>query len=282
MNAHQSSLPPASVLTVEPIRGRRPVLQNCTIAELAIDPTYQRSIDNGSSRALIRRIAREWNWALFQPLVVAQRPDAGLFVVDGQHRLAAARLRKDVYDLPCVITSYADPAEEAATFVALNRQRRPLRQIDVFKAALAAGDEAAEQAMTLISAAGLSLARSTNPHTWAPGMIVNVGGIQGAIRQHGAESTGIALRVLAQAFDGQVLQYGGSIFPGIARTAADLAAALDEQLLVMVLQGDDQPGWWKHINEIVADRAVHRSVAAGIAVRSAYDDASAEMAEAAE
>jgi ParB-like chromosome segregation protein Spo0J len=67
-----------------------------------------------------------WDWSLCQPLAVAKRDDGGLMVVDGQHRLEAARLRGDIEDLPCVVTAYRNAGDEAAAFVALNQQRRPL------------------------------------------------------------------------------------------------------------------------------------------------------------
>lgn len=150
-----------------PPRGRRPVLQNCALGELAVDPAYQRGLDNGSSRALIAAIARDWDWGLCQPLVVARRIDDGaeqLFVVDGQHRLAAARLRGDIGDLPCVVVSYGDAGGEAQAFVALNSRRRPLAALDLFRAALAAGDPEAATIDRLVTRAGLRLA----PHLTSP------------------------------------------------------------------------------------------------------------------
>jgi ParB-like chromosome segregation protein Spo0J len=52
-------------------------------------------------------------------------------VVDGQHRLAAATLRGDIAHLPCVITSLMPTlGDEAAAFVALNQNRKPLQPLD--------------------------------------------------------------------------------------------------------------------------------------------------------
>jgi hypothetical protein len=49
-----------------------------------------------ASQALIRQIARHWDWDLCLPLVVSRRADGSLYVIDGQHRLAAARIRGDI------------------------------------------------------------------------------------------------------------------------------------------------------------------------------------------
>ena len=101
-------------LKVEPMRGMRPSLEFRPIPDLHIDPTYQRSIDTAPSQTLIRRIAVHWDWGLCQPLTVAKRDDGMLYVIDGQHRLAAAKARHDIYDLPCVVVSSLSPGHEGS------------------------------------------------------------------------------------------------------------------------------------------------------------------------
>jgi len=259
--------------------GLRPSLENRTIRELGIDATYQRSIETGPSRALIRRIAQHWDWGLFQPLVVAKRVDGTFWVVDGQHRLAAARLRSDMYDLPCVVTQYDNPGDEAATFVALNVQRRPLSALDLFKAALAANDESSIEIEMMLSAAGLSLAPHSNFTAWKPGMVSNISGIIAAHRIHGKKAAARALRVLARGFDGQVLQYAGTIFPGVVKLiAAD--ARTDDDLLAMVLEGATQKQWCMEIERLKISAGHTRPVASFEVLRGAYAEA-ADEAEAA-
>ena len=137
------SRPATAKLKVNPPLGSLPVLQYCSPDQLSIDESYQRSLESENSRTLIRKIAMYWDWGLCQPLFVARRSDGKLYVVDGQHRLAAAKLRGDIWQLPCVVTHFDSAADEAASFVALNQQRRPLTQVELFKAALSAGDEEA-------------------------------------------------------------------------------------------------------------------------------------------
>jgi len=202
--------------------GRMPTLQFCRPAELRIDPAYQRDIGNGPSQTLIRKIAQHWNWDLCQPLVVARRTDLTerLFVIDGQHRLEAARLRRDIDQLPCVIVSYASAADEAASFVHLNQQRRPLSKIDLFKAAIASEDAEACAIARAVADAGLSIAPHNNPTAWKPGMIGNIGGIEAVWRRHGERVAREALVALAAAWPGQVLAYAGTVFPGLAAVCA--------------------------------------------------------------
>ena len=201
-------------LKLNPPLGNMPVLQFLQPGQLVIDASYQRSVEAGDSQMLIRRIAQHWNWDLCQPLVISRR-EGQLFVIDGQHRLAAARLRGDIAQLPCVVIDYASAADEAASFVHLNQQRRPLNQLDLFKAALASEDANAMAIMAALERASLALAPHTNVVSWKPGMVGNIGGIRQAWQQYGAVATGEALKVLATAFAGEVLRYAGTIFPGL-------------------------------------------------------------------
>lgn len=213
--------PATNRLKCNPILGRMPVLQFCAPAELGVDPAYQRSLEAGTSQALIRRIAQHWNWDLCLPLVVSRRAGGELLVIDGQHRLEAARLRGDIAHLPCVVGEYASAADEAASFVYLNQQRRPLTKLDLFKAAVASEDPEATAIVAAIEAAGLSIAPHSNFTAWKPGMVSNIGGIEAAWRAQGEAATTLALVILARAFEGQVLRYAGTIFPGIVAVMRD-------------------------------------------------------------
>ena len=83
--------------------GNPPTLEWVALDRLLVDDSYQRRADDGRSKVLIGQIARGWDWRLYQPLSVSRRAGGELFVVDGQHRLAAARMRGDIPHLPVVI-----------------------------------------------------------------------------------------------------------------------------------------------------------------------------------
>ena len=242
------SRPATSRLKVNELLGRMPTLQFCRPAELLVDPAYQRDTLSSQSQTLIRRIAQFWNWDLCQPLVVARRVDLTerLFVIDGQHRLLAARLRGDIDQLPCVIVTPGSVADEAASFVHLNQQRRPLTKLDVFKAAVASGDEEAAAIVAAMVETGLSIAPHSNHSCWKPGMVSNIGGIQIAWRRHGPGATQQAFKVLASAFEGQVLQFAGTIFPAIVAVCGDHHGGMDaatSNCVVAMLRARPQAEW---------------------------------------
>ncbi len=261
--------------------GLMPVLQFALPGQLKIDPDYQRSIDNSASQSLIRKIAQHWDWGLCLPLVVSRRPETGeMFVIDGQHRLAAARMRGDIHQLPCVVLEIRDKADEAASFVHLNQQRRPLGKLDIFKAAVASGDGEASAIVRALADAGLSVAPHQNYISWKPGMVSNIGGIEAAWRRHGAARTRAALKVLARSFDGQVLRYAGTIFPGVAAQVALCTAKRDPliwidgeeaDMLVEMIGETGQEEWRKLVAEIrVAEPNIKFAAASAKAVGDAW------------
>ncbi|MDF0540804.1 ParB/RepB/Spo0J family partition protein [Sphingobium sp. H39-3-25] len=277
------SRPATARLKVAPQRGMRPSLEFRPIPQLQIDASYQRSIETGPSQSLVRRIAMHWDWGLCQPLTVAKRDDGTLWVIDGQHRLAAARLRKDIYDLPCVVVPSVSAADEAASFVALNQQRRPLTALDLFKAALQARDEEAVLIEHALHAAGLSLGRTTNYDSLKPGQVVNVPGLQRVYRRDGEAVLRHALAIGGTAFAGQKLRYFGTIFPGIAAAVAALPRPFDEadiDFIAVVMGGGSQQEWAADINRAKAMAPdINMRAAAENAICDAIAEARAEALE---
>jgi hypothetical protein len=276
-----------SRLKCNPAIGSLPVLQYCSPEQLLIDASYQRGLEASASQALIRKIAVHWDWGLCQPLFVARRDDGRLYVVDGQHRLEAARLRTDIWQLPCVVTSFANAGDEAAAFVALNQMRRPLTQLDLFKAALAAGDFEASQIAVALDDAGLTLANTTNNQDMRPGAIANVGGLRKCYRQHGVQVLTAALDVLAQAFKGQVLRYAGTLFSGIVPIViAELAADPDFRdgdhfaLMTEMLGGASQSDWISDIQlEMASSQIGHKQRGAEVVLKKAWAECLTELIE---
>jgi hypothetical protein len=265
------SRPATTRLKVNPPLGTLPVLQYCAPDQLKIDEEYQRTLSAGASQSLIRRIAMHWDWGLCQPLFVARRADSGLYVVDGQHRLEAARLRGDIWQLPCVVTSFATMADEAAAFVSLNQQRRPLTQLDLFKAALAGGDFEAAQIHVAVKDASLEIAPHTNASAWKPDVIANIGGLQRCYRVHGLQVLTISLGVLARSFRGEVIRYAGSIFPGIEGVVADelkadpsFADSRTLVLLVAMVSAEEQNEWYRQVSARTAEVPTRRAAAAAV------------------
>lgn len=188
-----------------PARGRQPSIEWVPIGELKIDPSYQRSIDTGASQKLIRQIAEQWDWDVLDILKISRRPDDSLFLVDGQHRRAAAELRGDIPQLPCVLKRCSGPDEEARLFMAANRGRKRMSRLDDFRAALAAGDQEMVVIDRLVRVADLKIAGHELANRIGPGELVNVVGLRNQLRRHGEDVLGAALKLIGEAFPDEVL-----------------------------------------------------------------------------
>jgi hypothetical protein len=263
----------ATVSYPEP-RGSMPVLQFCAPKQLRIDPTYQRELDD-NSRALIGRIARGWNWDLFQPLVVARRHDGTMYVVDGQHRLEAARLRGDIAQLPSVIFYPADPADEAAVFVELNQQRRPLTAFALYNAALAAGDERALALDAILRQARLGFTGAADPRKAKPGRLNNVLSVRKWHRRNGDDATRRVLVAIGRVYGDQTITIATLLFAGIGAVVLDQGEALNAHLLADVLDRT-QEEWLADIRRRAADVGIGAQAAAVAVIHDAYAEALAE------
>lgn len=217
-------------------RGTMPSIEWVHVAALTVDSSYQRSIDNDGSRRLIASIAANFDWRLCAPLVVSRRPDGSKVIIDGQHRWAAAVRRGDLPQLPCCLFTYGSPEDEARMFIVANRARKAMNRMDDFHAALAAGDEDALDIRRLVSEAGLAIARSTSSTAWKPGDVTFTSSIATALRRHGDAVVSAALTCMAEAYKGEPLTHGASIFGALVRIYANPPEGFDPDELVPTLR----------------------------------------------
>ena len=231
-----------------PPKGMPPSIEMRHPGELRIDDSYQRSIDTGPSRALINRIAAEWDWRMCLPLVVSKRDD-GLYVIDGQHRQAGANLRGDIPFLPCCVYVFASVAEEAAMFSKLNRERRAINRLDDFHAAQAGGDPDVLAIAAMIEAVGFTVSRKTGSGAWAPGEVAFTSAIGKARRRYGDEVARGALEIMAEAFKDERLVVGSPVFSAICSVLADRELNPDRGRLLAGVRTFDMAGWASLIAE---------------------------------
>ena len=263
-------------LKIKPMIGSPPAPQFVQIDQLKVDDSYQRSIEGGASKKLIRKIAENWDWRLCLPLIVSRR-NGELYVIDGQHRKEGAALRGDIRDLPVVVFDFEDPQQEAALFVQANRSRRAMSTLDDFHAAVAAGDAKAIAINNVVTEAGLVVGRNQAWQYWQPGEVIFTQAIKKALVSQGKEIATRALTMIALAFDGMVLVGGGAIFTGLCifmQGREKDGLPFDEDLMVSVLSEVGIPGW-KEATEGV-ESGQDRNDAILKAMEEAYAEAEAE------
>jgi hypothetical protein len=255
---------------MKPPLGSMPTIEWVHADQLAVDATYQRSTDNETSRRLIRRIANRFDWRLFGVLGVSRRPDDSLVIIDGQHRWSGANLRGDIPQLPCCITRFGSVEEEALFFIEANRQRKAMNRLDDFHAALAAADPNALEIEKLVHEAELTVATTTAQKSWQAGEVAFTSSIARAIRKDGRAIAAKALRLIAEAFPGQVLTHGGSVFTGLVEIIGNPPPSLDEDRLFQALLAFDIDGWGDFVDGLRGGNT--RASAMRQAIMEAYKD----------
>ena len=127
---------------------------------LEIDYTYQRD----GNEAKINTLARDWSWLACGVITVAQR-GGNLFVVDGQHRVLAARKRSDIGMLPCIVFRSQGVKEEASGFLVAQTMRKPVSATEKFRALVAIGDPVAVAVKEMVEASGRTVEKWAGPST---------------------------------------------------------------------------------------------------------------------
>lgn len=128
--------------------------------DLAVDFSYQRRpIDTK-----VLRIAGEWSWVGCCVITVAKRADGTLWVIDGSHRMHAALRRDDISHLPCVVFDSKGSEFEAKGFLKGNCNRKPVAALDVYRAAIVAGDKVALTVARVCSDVGVTVTADNNSY----------------------------------------------------------------------------------------------------------------------
>jgi hypothetical protein len=144
-------------------------------------------------------------------------------------------------------------------FILANRARKPMNRLDDFHAALAAADEDALEILRLVTEAGLSMARNTAANAWRPGQVGFTSSIATALRRHGEAIVSAALTCIAEAFEGQALVHGASLFGGLVKIFAQPPEGFDPDQLAVALRTFDVVQWGEFVRDQKGGEA--RSVA---------------------
>jgi hypothetical protein len=127
-------------------------------ADLYVDERYQRDVSARGLR-LIRKIVQNWNWSelkppvvveVFEPLRVTGISESGYHVIDGQHTaigavthnaLTSSGFKSAIGKIPVMVVSADSVEARSRAFLGQNTSRVGITKLQLFRAAVAAGDE---------------------------------------------------------------------------------------------------------------------------------------------
>lgn len=204
--------------------GPRPELRWLPTGRLVTDPAYQRRIDSRRGRRLIERITADFSWSCFGAILAAPAGEEGWTIIDGQHRVEAARRRK-LDEVPAVVVAAADAAAQARLFVAANRDRVNLNPMALHHAGLAAGDESAALLDRVCRAARVIIPRYPIPATSIkPRTTLAVGACAACLDKYGPTRLRAALELIADAYEEQPGALRAAVVKAVCQVLADGAS----------------------------------------------------------
>lgn len=193
------------------------------IKQLVIDPEYQREVSD-RGRKNILKIAGEFDWSKFAPVIVAPAGSDQYAIVDGQHRATAAALC-GLDRVPCCIIDVSRAAQ-AAAFAAINTVVTAMSSMQVHAAKVAAGDPDAVRLNALCARAGVTICRYPIPsNKMTVGQTLAAGMLYRFMERFGEPTLEAALLCITRTGDGNS---GWVSRPVIAALCAVL---------------DDEPDW---------------------------------------
>lgn len=264
---------PVPAITLEskshPIIGLVGVLEMVELSRMVIDYNYQRSMTLGSVKTA-RRIARDFDWRKFTPVIGVRVANNLIAIVDGQHRASAAKAR-GIQAAPTYILD-ATLQEAAAAFAAINGNVTPMNAQDIYRAKLVGGDPEALALQAVLDVAGVSVI--SGKVASLKGQTRSVGVLQRCLRVYGSDMLTLALQCITETGDGNVGLIIGSVVNGIIEailkksdllatptTLLDLFDGID--LRRMLRDAEVEFAQTKYPVQDVMRREIHRVLAQG-------------------
>ncbi|MER6405941.1 DUF6551 family protein [Streptomyces viridosporus] len=172
----------------EPVpHDERPVYyRKIPVGLLEVDP----SLDSQRmfQRPWANKLAKIWNPAVLLPAIVSKRSDGRYYVLDGQHsNRVALEKHGPKFERHCLIYEELQPSEEAALFLAANRDRKAAKPVDNYRVALTAGEPLVMRIDAEVKSCGLTVTGSSSPN--------QIGAVQ-AVMAVGEKREGLLPKVL--------------------------------------------------------------------------------------
>lgn len=185
---------------------------------------YQRVLNT----AFAKDIANDWKESEVGVIVVSYR-DGFYRVVDGQHRVYAARIKK-LPVLMCEIHQGLTHEQEAALFIALTKKRKALLTYDLYNAALVAKEGWALNVNAIVAKNGFTVSRGPIDKG-----IQAVATLNTIYKKHGETHLDKTLRIVGLIWGGEMKSLNKTILIGMAEFIKVYGDDVKDELLVKQL-----------------------------------------------
>jgi hypothetical protein len=256
--------------------GRRPTPQQdfgpkselawLPVNRLSIDMRYQRALESRRSQMLVQRIAEEFQWARFGAVLVCPTALDAYAVLDGQHRLAGARMN-GIIEVPCIVIEAPSLADQAALFLSANRDRVAVHSFALHHAAVAAGDPEHVSIARVCRDADVAIARYPIPASKLnPNQSLAIGAIKKAIKLRGEDTAVATLLTLRTAYSNLPGALRAHLIEGISALLA-LNQEITVDRLVAALKQEGLRGIERRVQDVMIEQGEGKANAVIIALR---------------
>lgn len=189
-------------------------------------PKFQRSHDDKKSKALIEHMAANLDHIKLGAPICVMTDDGSIETVDGAHRIEAVRLRDDIKMILILLFESRSDADRAASFVGVNKDRKSIHPLELFKARVLSGEPLAISISQLCRECGVSIPHSpVSARDAKPNQCQSIGTLEELQSLFGAPILKQSLSCLRRAFPAK---------PGQLRAPAIKAISY-----ILSLYGDD-------------------------------------------
>lgn len=205
----------------EDLAVRKSTVDWVDISNLEVSESAQRVYDPAHAAS----IAMRFDWEAFGMPVVNIRSDGRKFLVDGQHRVAAVRIKfPEITRVQCEVYEGLTEAEEAELFL-LRDERRAVRVLDKWRIAQTAGRETELRIAEIVADSGLKISSSPSE-----GSIRAVGTLKRIYTNYGENVLARTLFVIREAYGHH--GFGASVMHGLAMMIARYSTAVEDRFLI--------------------------------------------------
>lgn len=191
-----------------------------------VDESYGRSLDASN----LRRILRQWDPKAIGAVLLSLRPDGRYAVIDGQHRVEAARKMGEL-SIPARVYLDLSHSDEARLYrlFGIHKAQTPL---DRFRAAVAERQPTAMKIKEIVEGMGLEIGTGY----MADGRIIAIAAVISVYERYGGAMLDLALRTLYAAFGRNASAYSVQMVVGLTAFIVRYEPYCDWTRLVRRLQ----------------------------------------------
>lgn len=215
--------------------GQKPELLWVDIDKIRVDRNYQRDIRANR----VAQILREFTWAHFQPVMLAEQPDGTFTVFDGQHRVAAARAHPLIDQVPAAVVRLEASCEEAGAFLGVNTNRTAVSTVEKYHAGIEAGNADMMAVCSVLDEAGCEVIAALGVKP-AANKTAAVTAIQRAIRTYGDAAVTEACRTLVAAWPKDTGALHGVMIQALARLYRNNRNIISRERMTTKLHSKDR------------------------------------------